>query len=145
MEELCVPPGTTWLTVTGHKIRAAPFPNCYCGVCVDARLQNIINRGGGVMRNRVDTVAGTDAVEATLQQRGNKYGDVKVQATMFKELMVPILEVRHSLGAVEFQSLTMIALKMSRIICGDQKDADTWKDIEGYARLPFRDHTDPEG
>lgn len=77
------------------------------------------------------------AVEDILEQRGMQYGDVRDQADLFDDLMVAITSRAQfsSLTPVAKQSLTIIALKMSRVVIGRDQSDDNWLDIEGYARL----------
>lgn len=42
---------------------------------------------------------------------------------------------RPFLHATQREALEMIAVKMSRILCGDPSEADHWDDIIGYATL----------
>lgn len=81
-----------------------------------------------------------DKVDTTLEQRGSQYGDVSEQAEVAEKIKKAMHYFQHhwdDLSPVEKQSLDMIALKISRIICGDHlHTADSWLDIAGYAKLP---------
>lgn len=85
-----------------------------------------------------------DRVEAILKARGNRYGNAAEQSRVFVDIVDAVGKTGKvsSMPPIARQSLYMIALKMSRIVCGDPMDPDSWQDIEGYAKLPFRDHTD---
>lgn len=85
-----------------------------------------------------------DKIEITLIERGNQYGDVGLQSAVFTEIMDAMGKTGRvsSMPPVVRQSLCMIALKMSRIVCGDPMDPDSWLDIAGYAKLPHRNSSD---
>lgn len=89
-----------------------------------------------------------DKIEATLIERGKQYGDVQQQAEMAETIKSALHSHRNwnGMSPVIRQSLDMIAVKMSRIVCGGPLNSmpDSWDDIAGYAKLPFRKHTDPE-
>lgn len=72
-----------------------------------------------------------------LQERekthGN-YGETAQTAQMLKRL------IRHAPAYTDMserqkESLDMIAVKLSRIMCGDPHEPDHWRDIAGYALL----------
>ncbi len=87
------------------------------------------------------------AVDDTLKERGNRYGDFTDHARIAQELQ----DVMHSaanpfgngiksrewerLSPVQKQALTVIADKIARILSGDPNYIDNWHDIQGYARL----------
>lgn len=52
-------------------------------------------------------------------------------AQRIKEAMGP----RAHMSAVQRESLDLIATKIARLCCGDPDNADSWLDIEGYAKL----------
>ena len=76
-------------------------------------------------------------VDALLVKRGKKYGDVVDQAYVAEMIKGALRGGRTwaALDNVMKQSLEVIALKMSRIVSGDPYHADSWFDIEGYAKL----------
>lgn len=81
------------------------------------------------------------SVEATLAQRGSRYGDFTDHADICQELkrvMVShgvALENWIKLSPVQKQALEVIADKIARILTGDPNYEDNWHDIQGYARL----------
>jgi hypothetical protein len=86
-----------------------------------------------------------DKVDATLEERGNQYGDVEEQATVAESIKASMRrypEHWEALSPVKKQSLDVIALKISRIICGNPLQPDSWHDIAGYAKLPHRNSSD---
>lgn len=51
----------------------------------------------------------------------------------------------HLLTASQKEALDMIAVKVSRIVCGNPSEPDHWDDIMGYAKLGRNgDHPMPE-
>lgn len=92
-----------------------------------------------------------EPVRITLQKRGDRYGDVDVQAGLYDELLEVIgkhVQEWRSMTPRQRQSIRMICLKISRLVCGNHDDADSWHDIEGYARLAVQGPTsslDSEG
>ncbi len=74
----------------------------------------------------------------TLHQRGDQYGDYGEMSEMvqrLKDLLRSNEEHWFKLAPHERESLDMIALKIVRIVCGRHSQADSWLDIEGYAKL----------
>jgi hypothetical protein len=76
-------------------------------------------------------------VDQILRERGSQYGtfcEVALVAQNIKSAM------RHSpnwkrLPADMREALEMIAAKSARILCGSPAHFDSWRDIEGYAKL----------
>lgn len=87
-------------------------------------------------------VAGS--VEATLAERGSRYGDFTDHAEIAQDLQDAMrahtnngstVAGWHKLSNVQRQALTVIADKIARILSGDPNYADNWHDIQGYAKL----------
>jgi len=76
-------------------------------------------------------------VNATLQDRANKYGDYGDVATTAQKFKDEFREFAgwHLLNTAQRESLDMIATKIARILNGDPNLADNWHDIAGYAKL----------
>ena len=70
-----------------------------------------------------------------LLDRGAVYGDYAKQAECAQNIKKAIwfAESDHDLEPYHFETLDMIATKISRIVCGDPNHADSWLDIAGYA------------
>lgn len=117
-------------------------------------VENLKSRGELITIKPVEPqVAGS--VEATLAQRGSRYGDFTDHARLCQQLMgtmqsfskvVPGLEAAKEgdkdyfkpweyLDPVKRQALTVIADKIARILSGDPNYDDNWHDIQGYAKL----------
>lgn len=82
----------------------------------------------------------TTDVDATLAERGSRYGKFKDHAKITQELKRAIF--RHldtvskaDLAADQLEALEMICHKIGRIVNGDPNYADSWIDIAGYAKL----------
>lgn len=79
------------------------------------------------------------SVEATLAERGARYGDFTDHAHIAQRLQSVMRGSDGSrwnaLSAVQRQALTVIADKIARILTGDPNYTDNWHDIQGYAKL----------
>lgn len=76
-------------------------------------------------------------IEATLKQRGSRYGDFRKHASVTQDIKRAMFDcrARSSLAADQVEALEMIAHKLGRIVNGDPDYADSWVDIAGYAKL----------
>lgn len=89
----------------------------------------------------------TDNIQATLQERGSRYGVFATHAAITQELKDVIAKytpgghravdgTRKQHFAPDHQeALDMICHKIGRIVNGDPNYADSWHDIAGYAQL----------
>lgn len=87
------------------------------------------------------------SVDSTLAERGARYGDFTDHAELAQELQDIMRGFRKpgpqgqivnpwaKLDSVKRQALTVIADKIARILSGDPNYTDSWRDIQGYARL----------
>lgn len=87
------------------------------------------------------------SVEATLAERGARYGDFTDHARIAQQLQdtMRVSGVSndamscntgwYGLTSVQKQALTVIADKIARILSGDPNYVDNWHDIQGYAKL----------
>jgi len=94
------------------------------------------------MKKTNDAGEATDiSVEATLQQRGNRYGEFKNHASLSQALKIAFDVHVVKYGQQEnftdsmSESVEMIFHKLARIANGDPTYDDTWRDIAGYAQL----------
>lgn len=102
---------------------------------IDARCPDCWAGGGLHLRGCKLEGVYMNTVDKILKERGRAYGDVEVQAAKFEDLLEAMGQLQDPrLNPVQKQSLRMIALKVSRILTGGG-DQDTWRDIEGYAKL----------
>lgn len=83
-------------------------------------------------------------LNATLVERGSRYGDFTDHAQIAQQLQdvmrrEPVTHFSRAgwdrLTAVQRQALTAIADKIARILSGDPNHTDNWHDIQGYAKL----------
>lgn len=79
-------------------------------------------------------------VDATLTERGSRYGKFKDHAKITQELKQAIFRHMDNVSRVELdndqqEALEMICHKIGRIVNGDPDYADSWIDIAGYAKL----------
>lgn len=83
-------------------------------------------------------------IDATLAERGARYGDFSDHADLAQKLQdvmrtwapgTPSCIGWGKLSPVQKQALTVIADKIARILSGDPYYADNWHDIQGYAKL----------
>lgn len=78
-----------------------------------------------------------DTVDATLAERGARYGDFTTHA----QISVNMQNImRNTSGwsrcdANKQEALTIIVHKIARILNGDPEYKDNWHDIAGYAKL----------
>lgn len=79
-----------------------------------------------------------EGIDATLAERGRRYGDFREHAAVAQRLqdgMRQCGEGWQKLDPVKRQALTVIADKIARILSGDPEYRDNWHDIQGYAKL----------
>ncbi len=74
-----------------------------------------------------------------MEERGNSYGDFGHQA-MCAQTLKQILHGhahRHAvdLSGEQKEAIDMLCTKLSRIVNGDPNKVDSWRDVEGYAKL----------
>lgn len=85
------------------------------------------------------------SVEATLAQRGSRYGDFTDHARLCQQFKNTATAFAPSnwttsfpweeLDPVKKQALEVIFDKIARILSGDPNYDDNWHDIQGYAKL----------
>jgi len=78
-------------------------------------------------------------IQATLNERGTRYGDFMGHAEITCELKGIIAQYaitrEKKLEPDQIEALDMICHKIGRILNGDPDYADSWHDIAGYAQL----------
>lgn len=79
------------------------------------------------------------SVDETIKQRDSVHGDYQSSAKLLMDIVTKLQEAADEcdtkLSPDQRLSLTMILLKVARIVSGDPNFADHWHDIAGYARL----------
>lgn len=76
-------------------------------------------------------------VDATLAERGNRYGSFDGHAEITQSLKLVMQNTKNwdRLSPDKKESLEMIVHKIGRILNGDPEYKDSWHDIAGYAKL----------
>ena len=90
--------------------------------------------------------APTDGLEATLAERGARYGDFADRAVVAQAIQDAMRKPAgwEKLPAMHKQALTVIADKIARMLTGDPMYMDSVRDIAGYATLVLQ-RMDVEG
>jgi hypothetical protein len=76
-------------------------------------------------------------IEKTLAERGKRYGTFTGHSAISQDIK-RIMRKTSGWSAMQDdqrEALDMIAHKIGRILNGDPNYADSWHDLEGYARL----------
>lgn len=81
-----------------------------------------------------------DVLDDVLDERNKTHGDYADVAETYMTLLQS-WQGRNGLMPTQNLALTMIFMKIARILNGDPNHADHWIDIAGYARLAA-DHID---
>lgn len=76
-------------------------------------------------------------IQATLQERGNRYGEFDEHARITQALKFEMTQSINweIMAPAQREALEMIAHKIGRILNGDPSYKDSWVDIAGYATL----------
>lgn len=87
-------------------------------------------------RPRSSTATST-GIDATVEERGNRYGAFKDGADIMQELKSVMRSTPNwgKLTPSQREALEMIQHKVGRILNGDPNYTDSWHDIKGYAHL----------
>ena len=86
-------------------------------------------------------VACVDSIEATLIERGSRYGDFKGHAKVTRAIKRAMIDSENwgSLPDEMQEALDMVAHKIGRILNGDPEYKDSWTDVIGYTALIERE------
>lgn len=76
-------------------------------------------------------------IDATLAERGSRYGDFFTHAQITQALKAAMVDSPNwdDLASDMREALEMVAHKIGRILNGDPNYLDSWHDIIGYVRL----------
>ena len=76
-------------------------------------------------------------INDTLEERGKRYGNYLNQTEISNDLRTRMMNTPgwENLEVDQEDALTMIAVKLSRILNGTPDYSDNWWDISGYATL----------
>lgn len=82
-------------------------------------------------------VSETDGIDATLMERGGRYGEFPEHARITQNLKRAMVDSPNwgSLTDDKREALEMIAHKIGRVLNGDPEYHDSWHDLVGYAKL----------
>lgn len=77
------------------------------------------------------------AIDSTLAERGNRYGDFAGHAQITQGLKAVMRQSPkwNELADDQKEALEMTAHKIGRILNGDPNYVDSWHDVIGYNRL----------
>lgn len=78
-----------------------------------------------------------DPAQATIEERNSTHGDYEVQATLSQALKTLLRRQTgwDNLSIEQRETLDMLCVKMSRVLCGDPNEPDHWLDMMGYVKL----------
>lgn len=78
-----------------------------------------------------------DSIDATITQRGERYGKFKDGSEIMQDLKTVMRETDgwQRLTPSQREALEMIQHKIGRILNGDPMYDDNWRDIGGYSQL----------
>lgn len=81
--------------------------------------------------------ATTPNIDATLSERGARYGEFKCHAVIAQRIQDAMRAAPgwQRLEPDQKQALTVISDKIARMLNGDPSYLDNWHDIIGYAKL----------
>ena len=84
-----------------------------------------------------DETAPVSAIDATLAERGNRYGSFDEHARITQGLKSAMSDSPNwsRLADDQKEALEMVQHKIGRILNGDPDYHDSWHDIVGYAKL----------
>ena len=79
----------------------------------------------------------SNSISDTLDERGKRYGNYLEQTEISNDLRTRMMNTPgwEAMEVDMEDALTMIAVKLSRILNGDPFYSDNWHDIAGYATL----------
>lgn len=81
----------------------------------------------------------TNAIGNVVTERGKRYGKFTDHARVTQNMKIEAYTALQASGAKaapdQCEAIDMILHKIGRIVCGDPDYADSWRDIEGYAKL----------
>ena len=98
-----------------------------------------VQQGGNIIKSPLQdvTLPAKGSVEATLAERGARYGQFIDHAKIAQGLQDVMRESPNwvKLDVDMKQALSVIADKIARILNGDAGYTDSWHDIQGYSKL----------
>lgn len=106
------------------------WQNCAYGVPLNLRCGECMSEASGGIFN-------PSRIDATLTERGARYGDFPTRAKITQDIKSAMTQGRNwnSLASGQKEALEMVAHKIGRILNGDPDYHDSWHDIIGYTKL----------
>jgi len=101
-------------------------------------MNSAVNCAHGVPHNLLcGACASARDIDATLAERGNRYGSFVDHACIAQGLQDYLRDQKgwRRLEPDQKQALTVICDKIARMLNGDPNYRDNWHDIAGYAKL----------
>lgn len=88
-----------------------------------------------IIREKDSVIPGS--IEATLKERGSRYGEFKEHARITQNIKQAMADSPNfdSLSLDKKEALEMTAHKIGRILNGDPEYHDSWHDCIGYLKL----------
>ena len=77
-------------------------------------------------------------IENTLNEREKTHGNWESNSELVQSIKLLIRRYYPGLQYSSREALDLIATKIGRILCGNPKEPDHWKDIAGYASLEYK-------
>lgn len=81
--------------------------------------------------------------EEIVKERNATHGDARLQFTTSQKLKSAMLQGLQQSGQradpLVIEALEMICVKVSRVVCGNSREIDHYKDIQGYAQIVIND------
>lgn len=81
--------------------------------------------------------------EEIVKERNATHGDARLQFTTSQKLKSAMLQGLQQSGQrpdpLIIETLEMICVKISRVVCGNSREIDHYKDIQGYAQIVIND------
>jgi hypothetical protein len=106
---------------------------------ISKSMEEFFTCGAPAIESRIHAALNnpTTGVDATLQQRGNRYGEYKDHARITWNIKRAMEDSPNwaSLEDYQKEALCMVAHKVARILNGDPNYADNWHDIQGFCKL----------
>ena len=107
------------------------------GITREQASELVFKAGQG--RDRTAAPKALKSIDATLAERGERYGTFAGHATVTYRLKNVLrnhaAEHSKSFSFDQAEAIDMICHKLGRIVNGDPDYADSWIDIAGYAKL----------
>ena len=111
----------------------------YTNILITSHWEHAVKISDDMAKNylKLGGVEPSTGIDATVEERGNRYGAFKDSADIIQELKSVMRSTRNwsNLTPSQREALEMIQHKVGRILNGDPNYTDSWHDIKGYAHL----------